>query len=136
MHELGVGADGNDFCARLFERFILLCQSSKFRGSDEGEIGGIKEKYRPLLCCFLGGEADFAEIALDRIERLQFEIRDSLPDAQTTTVFRHDDTSLKVKLGYLRSKFTKFPDFVKGYYLDNIDSEDLPGDASTLWIKP
>ena len=53
MNELGVSADGDDFGPCFFERFILLCQSSKFSGSNEGKVGGVEKKDCPLLCGFL-----------------------------------------------------------------------------------
>jgi hypothetical protein len=61
---LGISAYGYDLGACFFEGFILLCQSSKFGGSNEGEIGGIEEEDGPFLCGFLPCQGDLAEIAL------------------------------------------------------------------------
>ncbi len=93
MHEFGVGADRNYFSSCFFEGFILLCQSSKFGGSDEGKIGGIKEKDGPLLCRLLRGQRYLGEIAFGRIEGFKFEIWYGLAYSEGTTVFRHGDTS-------------------------------------------
>ena len=48
VHELCVGADGDDLSAHLLEAIVLLCQSSKLSRSHEGEIGGIEEQDGPL----------------------------------------------------------------------------------------
>jgi hypothetical protein len=63
VYEFGVCAHRNNFGARLLEFIILLRQSSKFRGSDEGKVGRVEEKDRPFFCRHLGREAYFAEIA-------------------------------------------------------------------------
>lgn len=85
--ELRVGADGEYLGAGLFESFVLLCQSSKFSGSDEGKIGGIEEEDRPFLCGLLSCQGYFAEIALHGIEGLQLEIRYCLSDSYGATLF-------------------------------------------------
>jgi hypothetical protein len=80
VYELGVTADRDDFRAEFSKFFVLLRQSSKFRCSDESEVGGIKEQDGPLLSCFLSGKGEFPEIAFGRFECFQFEIRNTPAD--------------------------------------------------------
>jgi hypothetical protein len=89
MHEFGIGADRDDFGSDFFESFILLRQSSKFRGSDEGEVGRIEEQNGPLFSGFLRGERELVEISLGRIEGFEFEVRHCLTDSYAATLFRH-----------------------------------------------
>jgi hypothetical protein len=89
VHEFRVRAYRDDFCARLYKFLILLRQSSKFRGSDEGEVRGIEEKDGPFFCRFLRGKADLAEISLRGFVGLQFEVRDRLAYLNAATLFRH-----------------------------------------------
>jgi hypothetical protein len=86
VNELGIGADGNDFCTGFFEGCVLLCQSSKFRCSDKGEIGRIEEEYGPLFGGFLGGQTDFAKISFGRFECLELEIGDGLADTEAAAI--------------------------------------------------
>jgi len=48
VNELGVGAHRDEFRAHLGEPVLLLCQSSEFRSSDEGEVGRVEEQNRPF----------------------------------------------------------------------------------------
>jgi hypothetical protein len=86
MNELGVGADRNDFGTGLFEGCVLLCQSSKFRCSDKGEICGIEEENGPLFGGLLGGQTDFAEISFGRIECFELEIRNGLAKPEAAAI--------------------------------------------------
>jgi hypothetical protein len=94
MDELRIGAYGDDLGACFFEGFVLLCQSSEFSGSNEGEVSGIEEEHRPFFCGFLACEGNFAEIALYGVEGFQFEVRDVLSDAKGATLIRHGVSSL------------------------------------------
>jgi hypothetical protein len=94
MDELGIGADGIDLRAKLFELIIPLCQSGEFGSSDECEVGGIKEENGPFLLLFLVGKAHLAEIALRGLECFHLEVGYFLPylNAETAEVF-HDASS-------------------------------------------
>jgi hypothetical protein len=85
MDELGVGADGIDLGAELLKLTVPLCQSSEFRCSNEGEVGGIKEEDGPLFLLFLVGQAHLAEVALGWFIRFQREIGHFLPNLNTKT---------------------------------------------------
>jgi hypothetical protein len=61
MGELSIGAYGNDVAPHLLEAILLLCQSSEFSRSDEGEVGWIEEEAGPASPFFLFGQADFAK---------------------------------------------------------------------------
>ena len=94
VNELGVGADGDNFGIKLLELPVLLCQSSEFGGSDESEIGGVKEQDRPFFRRFLYFETYFPEIALCGFVSFEFEIRYFLVDLHTAHCFGHGKTSL------------------------------------------
>jgi len=87
VHELGVPAYGNDLGAEFFEFRILLRQSSKFRCSDKGEIGRVKEKDRPFLCSLQAREADLAEIRFCRLKGFEFEIGNIFSNLDTAAMF-------------------------------------------------
>lgn len=95
MDEFRVRAHRDDFGARLFEFLILLRQSSKFSGSDEGEVRRIEEKDGPFFCGLLPGKADLSEIALRRFVGLQLEVRNGLAYLNTATLFHHGVSLLK-----------------------------------------
>jgi hypothetical protein len=82
VDELGIGTDRNDLGADLLEPIILLCQSSKFGRSDEGEIRRVEEENRPFARAFELIELDRAEFPLDRIVGLDREGRHFLPDLE------------------------------------------------------
>jgi hypothetical protein len=90
VDELGVGAHGNDVRVQFLEFLVLLRQSSEFGGSDEGKIGGVKEEDGPFLRGLLGREADLSEIAFCGFKGIDLEVRDALPDLQTTVLLVHD----------------------------------------------
>jgi hypothetical protein len=89
MHELGIPAHGDHFGTRFPEFLVPLCQSGELGGSHESEIRRIKEQDGPFLCRFQLLQADAPEIAFNRIEYIEFEIRHFLTDLQTTASFRH-----------------------------------------------
>ncbi len=89
MHELGVPAHGYYFGVDFFKFFVLLCQSSKFRGSYEGKIGGIEKEDSPFFCGLLGRKRYFRKVTLNGIECFKFEIRDRVSDADGAAIFRH-----------------------------------------------
>jgi hypothetical protein len=101
VDKFGIRAYGNNFGAGFFEIFILLCQSSKFRRSNKGKIGGVEEKDGPLFCRFLSSEAVLAEIAFYGIVSFNLEIRHVLANSNTTAITRHD-VALLIHIGYLR----------------------------------
>jgi hypothetical protein len=80
VNEFGVAADRDDLSVEFCKFFILLRQSSEFRCSDEGEVGGIKEQNGPLFRFFLSVKGEFPEIAFCRFECFQFEIRNTPAD--------------------------------------------------------
>jgi hypothetical protein len=82
VHELGVRADRDDLRAELLEAIVLLCQSSEFSRSDEGEVGRVEEQHRPLAGLLLGGQLEGAEVALGGLEGGQGEVGHGLPDLQ------------------------------------------------------
>ena len=86
VNEFCVRADRDDLSSRFFEFFVLLRQSSEFRCSHESEVRGIKEQNGPLLSCFLSGKGEFPKIALGRFKCFEFEIRNTLPNADSATV--------------------------------------------------
>jgi len=90
VYEFGVRAHRDDFGARLLEFIILLRQSSKFRGSDEGKVGRVEEKDSPFLRSHLGREACFSEIAPGGFVGLNLKVRDGLSNTDTAAMFRHD----------------------------------------------
>jgi len=61
------------------EPLVLLCQSSEFGRSDEGEIGRIEEEDRPAAVADLLAHADLAEVPPRRLVRVQLEVRDLVP---------------------------------------------------------
>jgi hypothetical protein len=77
VNKLGVAADRDDLCVEFCKFFVLLRQSSEFRCSDEGEVGGIKEQNGPLFRFFLSVKGEFPEIASCRFVRFQLEIRNT-----------------------------------------------------------
>jgi hypothetical protein len=87
VDELGIGAYGYDLGAGFPEGFVLLCQSRKFSGSDEGEIGRVEEEDGPFFGGFLRRQRNFAEISLDGIEGLEFEVRYGVSDFYGTALF-------------------------------------------------
>jgi hypothetical protein len=87
MDEFGVRTHRNDLGAGLLESIILLCQSSKFRGSDEGKVGGVKEENGPLFRGLLRSEAYFAEIPLCRFESFELEVGYGLTDPDAAAMF-------------------------------------------------
>jgi hypothetical protein len=62
VDELGIAADGDDVGAHPLKALMLLCQSSEFRGSDEGEVR--------------------AEVPPPRLVRVQLEVRDLVPELE------------------------------------------------------
>jgi catechol 2,3-dioxygenase-like lactoylglutathione lyase family enzyme len=82
VDELGVGADGDEGGAELLEAFLLLCQSSEFGGSDEGEVGGVEEQDGPLSLGFDLVQGDAPEIVLDGVEYRKLEVRNVAPELQ------------------------------------------------------
>jgi len=64
MNKLCISAYSNDLGADLSEFFLPLCQSSKLRGSDKGEVSGVKEQYCPLPGCLQGLNTHLTEITL------------------------------------------------------------------------
>jgi hypothetical protein len=87
MHELGVSAHGNYLGAELLEFCILLCQSSEFRCSDKGEVGGVEEKDGPFFCGLQVRKTDFAEIRFCRFKGFEFEIGNFLSNLDATALF-------------------------------------------------
>src|SRR4051812_42969505 len=59
---------------------MLLCQSGKFRGSDEGEIGGIEEQDGPAFVFDLVLHAEFPEVVGRRHVGIDLEVRNLLPE--------------------------------------------------------
>jgi hypothetical protein len=62
VNELRVAAYSNDLGSEFPEVFIPLCQSSKFRSSDKGEISRIEEEDCPLPVVFQCGKAYLSEV--------------------------------------------------------------------------
>jgi hypothetical protein len=89
VNEFGIAADRDDLSVEFNKFFILLRQSSEFRCSDEGEVGGVKEQDGPFLCYFLSGKGKFTEIAFYRLECFQFEIRNTPADEQVAGCICH-----------------------------------------------
>jgi hypothetical protein len=89
VDEFGVGADGDHFRTDLFEAIILLCQSSKFGRSDEGEVGGIEKQDDPSAFGFQLFQADRTEILPHRIIDFDLEGWDLLSDPETRNGFTH-----------------------------------------------
>jgi hypothetical protein len=52
MHELGVRAHRDDVRAELFELFLACGQGRELRGTDKGEVSGIKKQDGPLFSAF------------------------------------------------------------------------------------
>jgi hypothetical protein len=59
---------------------MLLCQSSKFGGSNKGEIGRIKEKDRPALFADLVGQPEIAKFVGCGIVASKFKFGYFLPE--------------------------------------------------------
>ena len=87
MNELCVCAYRNDLCASLLELVIPLCQSGKFGGSNEGEVGGIEEQHGPFFRGFQLLQADLAEVFFYRIVHIELEIGDLVPFMQVAAQF-------------------------------------------------
>jgi hypothetical protein len=89
MRELGVPADRDQLGAFFLELLVPLCQSGKLGRSDEGEIGRVEEQDRPFSRLSDGREVDLAEVAFDRIERLDLEVGHALTDPQSAYMLIH-----------------------------------------------
>ena len=88
VDEFGVRAHGNDLCPEFFEFLILLGQGGELGRANEGKVRGVEEKDGPLLCGFLGREADLAEITLGWLVGVELEIGYCLadPDIRSTAL--------------------------------------------------
>ena len=64
---------------------MLLCQSSEFRRSDEGEIRRVEEQDRPALVGDLVLQAELPEVALARFVGDELEVGHALPELQPPT---------------------------------------------------
>jgi hypothetical protein len=94
VNEFRIAAYGYDFGPQFFELSVLLCQSSKFRCSDEGEVGRIEEQDGPFPRRFLCSKVEFAKIAFGWFKCFEFKIRNALANLQTAAISRHFTPSL------------------------------------------
>jgi hypothetical protein len=88
VNKFGIGAYCNYLGADLFESVVLLCQSSKFGGSDKSKVCGVEEENCPFLIRFCIVENEIPEIAFARVINLDFKRWNLLPDSQRH-VFNH-----------------------------------------------
>jgi hypothetical protein len=63
VNEFGISAYGNNLGIDRLEILVLLCQSSKLRGSDKGEVCGIEEEHCPFFVRFQFCQAYLPEIS-------------------------------------------------------------------------
>jgi hypothetical protein len=97
VDEFCVRADSDYLRIRFFEFLVLLCQSSEFCCSDEGEVRWIKEQDGPFLGCFLSGKGEFSKIPLSRLKCFELEIGNTLTNAETAAVAGHDHILLPLE---------------------------------------
>jgi hypothetical protein len=64
VDKLRVCADRNNVAAHLYKAVMLVCQNSKFGGSNKGEIGGTKEQDRPSLPADLVDQPEVGEFVV------------------------------------------------------------------------
>ena len=88
VYKLSIGADGDELGTQLFEAILLLCQSSEFGRSDEGEIGGIEEPYGPLPVFLVLIEAHRPEIILSGVVGRELEIGNTGTELEPAPVRR------------------------------------------------
>ena len=74
VDELGVRAHGNELGTQLREAILLLCQSSEFGRSDEGEVRWVEEQNSPFTLRLDLIEADGPEVVFDRVIGRKLEI--------------------------------------------------------------
>jgi hypothetical protein len=87
VDELRVPAHGDHFGPQGAELVIPLCQSGKFGGSDESEVGGIEEQHGPFFRGFQLLQADLAEVFFYWIVHIELEIGDLVPYMQVAAQF-------------------------------------------------
>ena len=78
VNKLRVAAHRDDVGAKLLEVVLLLCQSSEFGRSDEGEVGWVEEEDSPLAGGVGGRKAVLTETAGGRLKGGEGEIGDGI----------------------------------------------------------